>query len=397
MKGELIMFILELGIIILASKLVGELSVRLGQPSVLGKLLAGIVLGPTVLGWVNDTDLLHQISQLGVILLMFIAGLETDIDEFKRSGKASVFVGLAGIAAPLAMGYLAGAAMRLSVFESLFIGLLLSATSVSISVQTLKELGRLKSREGAAVLGAAVIDDVVVVVLLAFALSLSAGDVSLGSVLLKKALFFAVVLLLSWKVVPWLLKRFAPMRVTESVVSAGLIICLLFAAFAEYTGVAAMIGAYIAGMAIGLTNYRQEVAEKTEAIGYSFFVPVFFASIGVSAQFSGVLDQLWLIVALCAVAIVSKWIGGALGAKAAGFGWRSSWGVGAAMISRGEVALIIAAIGRDSGLMSEEMFAVSVVVVLVTTLVTPPLLKVMFAEKVQGNTEKIVQSKAEGA
>jgi Kef-type K+ transport system membrane component KefB len=328
---------------------------------------------------------------------MFIAGLETDIDEFKRSGKASVFVGLAGIAAPLAMGYLAGAAMQLSVFESLFIGLLLSATSVSISVQTLKELGRLKSREGAAVLGAAVIDDVVVVVLLAFALSLSAGDVSLGSVLLKKALFFAVVLLLSWKVVPWLLKRFAPMRVTESVVSAGLIICLLFAAFAEYTGVAAMIGAYIAGMAIGLTNYRQEVAEKTEAIGYSFFVPVFFASIGVSAQFSGVLDQLWLIVALCAVAIVSKWIGGALGAKAAGFGWRSSWGVGAAMISRGEVALIIAAIGRDSGLMSEEMFAVSVVVVLVTTLVTPPLLKVMFAEKVQGNTEKIVQSKAEGA
>lgn len=391
------MFILELGIIIMASKLAGELSVRLGQPSVLGKLVAGILLGPTVLGWVNDSDLLHQISQLGVILLMFIAGLETDIDEFKRSGKASVFVGLAGIAVPLAMGYFAGTAMQLSAFESLFLGLLLSATSVSISVQTLKELGRLKSREGAAILGAAVIDDVVVVVLLAFAISLSVGDVSIGSVLLNKALFFGVALLLSWKAVPWLLKRFAPMRVTESVVSAGLIICLMFAAFAEYTGVAAMIGAYMAGIAISLTNYRQEVAQKTEAIGYAVFVPVFFTSIGVSAQFAGVLDQLWLIAALCAVAIVSKWIGGALGAKAAGFGWRSSWGVGAAMISRGEVALIIAAIGRDSGWITEQLFAVSVVVVLVTTLVTPPLLKAMFSGKDRGYPGKEVRSKAEGA
>lgn len=375
------MLIFQLAVILLASKIAGDISVRLGQPSVLGKLLIGIVLGPSVLGVVTNTEVIHEISQIGVILLMFIAGLETDMDEFKRTGKASTSVGVAGIIAPLALGFGAGLAMGQSPIESVFLGLLLSATSVSISVQTLKELGKLKSREGSTIMGAAVIDDVLVILALAFLMSFAGGDVNLGMVILKKVAFFAIIILLSWKAVPWVLKKFAPLQVTESTVSAGLIICFLFAYFAEYTGVAAIIGAYIAGVAISLTKFREEIAHKTEAISYSIFVPVFFTSIGVTAQFAGIWENLWLIVFLSVLAIVSKLIGGALGAKLSGFNWKNSMAIGSAMVSRGEVALIIAAIGLESGLLTQDMFAVLIVVVLITTIVTPPMMKLFFTGK----------------
>ncbi|MCY9698425.1 cation:proton antiporter, partial [Paenibacillus alginolyticus] len=232
------MLIFQLAIILLASKIAGDISVRLGQPSVLGKLLIGIVLGPSVLGLVTSTEILKEISQIGVILLMFIAGLETDTEEFKRTGKGSAYVGVLGIIVPFALGFLTGSTLGLSQLESIFLGLLLSATSVSISVQALKEMGKLKSREGTTILGAAVIDDILVIVALAFVMSFAGGDVNLGMVILKKFVFFAVAILLGWKVVPWVLKKFAPLRVTEAVISAALIICFVYAYFAEYTGVA---------------------------------------------------------------------------------------------------------------------------------------------------------------
>jgi monovalent cation:proton antiporter-2 (CPA2) family protein len=374
------MLILELAAILFASKLAGDLSVRLGQPSVLGKLLIGIVLGPTVLGIVNNTDILKEISQIGVILLMFIAGLETDIDEFKKSGKAATFVGVLGIIVPLSLGYLAGVIMDLSTLQAVFLGLLLSATSVSISVQALKEMGKLKSKEGSAILGAAVIDDILVIIALAFLMSMMGEDVHLGKIIIKKVIFFAVAILLAWKVVPIVLKKFAPLRVTETIISAALIICFSFAYLAEFTGVAAIIGAYIAGVGISLTNYKHEVFEKVETISYSIFVPVFFTSIGVAVEFIGVGDYIWLIVALSILAILTKLVGAAVGAKMAGFGWRSSLGVGAGMVSRGEVALIIAGIGLEANLLSADLFAVLVVVVLITTIVTPPLMKMIFKD-----------------
>ncbi|WP_047154506.1 cation:proton antiporter [Aneurinibacillus tyrosinisolvens] len=375
------MLILQLAIILIAAKIAGDISVRLGQPSVLGKLLIGIVLGPSVLGVVNDTEILAEFSQIGVILLMFIAGLETDVDEFKRTGKSSTYVGVAGIVVPLAFGYLAGMMLGLASIESWFLGLLLSATSVSISVQALKEMGKLQSREGATILGAAVIDDVLVILALAFLMSLAGGDVNLGMVILKKILFFAGAILVGWKVVPWFLKKFAPLQVTEAVISSALIICFVYAYAAEYTGVAAIIGAYIAGVAISLTGYKHEVFEKVETISYSIFVPVFFTSIGITAEFSGITENLSLIVILSVLAVLTKLIGGTIGAKAAGFPWNSSLGIGSAMVSRGEVALIIAAIGLESKLLSQDMFAVIVVVVLITTIVTPPMMKCFFAGK----------------
>ena len=371
--------IFELAIILLASKIAGDLSVKLGQPSVLGKLLVGIILGPALLGVISDSATLEELSQIGVILLMFIAGLETDIDEFKRSGKASMIVGLSGIIVPLAGGYLAGVLMGMDTFQALFLGLLLSATSVSISVQALKELNKLKTKEGAAILGAAVIDDVVVIIALAFLLSLSVGgDVHLGLLLLNKVLFFAGAILVGWKVVPWVLKKFATLKVSQTTITAALIICFLFAYAAEMTGVAAIIGAYIAGIAISLTNFKHEIVEKVETIGYSIFVPIFFTSIGLKVSFAGMTEYIWPIVWLSILAILTKLIGAALGAKASKFSWRSSFGIGAAMVSRGEVALIIAAIGLESNLVSQELFAALVVVVLITTIVTPPMMKVDF-------------------
>lgn len=375
------LLIFQLAIILLASKLAGDLSVKLRQPAVLGKLLIGIILGPAVLGLITRTDTLEEISQIGVILLMFIAGLETDTQEFKRSGKASAYVGLAGIVVPLGIGYWVGIMLGMSTLNAVFLGLLLSATSVSISVQALKELGHLKSREGTTILGAAVIDDVVVIIALAFVMSMAGGDIDLGIMVLKKVLFFAGAILVGWKIVPWILRRFAPLKVTEAVVSAGLVICFLYAYMAEYTGVAAIIGAYAAGVAISLTNYKHEVTEKVETISYAVFVPVFFTSIGVKVEFEGISSQIGLIAGLSIVAILTKLIGAAIGAKAAGFNWRSAMGIGAAMVSRGEVALIIAAIGQEAGLVDGQMFAVLVVVVLITTIVTPPMMKLFFKQK----------------
>jgi len=370
--------ILELAIILFASKIAGDISVKLGQPSVLGKLLIGVILGPAVLGIVSDSKTLAELSQIGVILLMFIAGMETDLNEFKRTWKASTFVGISGIIVPLFAGYLAGILMNMTTIESLFLGLLLSATSVSISVQALKELNKIQSKEGTAILGAAVIDDVVVIIALAFLMSMAGGEVNLSMMIIKKVVFFAGAILVAWKGVPWILKKFAPLRVTESLVSGSLIICFMFAYAAELTGVAGIIGAYIAGVAISQTGYHQQIFKKVETISYSIFVPVFFTSIGVVVSFDGISQNFGLIIGLSILAILTKLFGAAAGAKLARFSWKNSLGIGAAMVSRGEVALIIATLGLETKLVSQELFAVLVVVVLVTTIITPPMMKYFF-------------------
>ena len=370
--------ILQLTIILIASKLFGSLSVRIGQPAVLGKLLVGIVLGPSLLGWITPSDTLDILSQIGVILLMFIAGIETDIDEFKRTGKSATFVGFGGIILPLALGAVAGFVLGMDTFEAIFLGLLLSATSVSISVQALKELDQLKTPAGTTILGAAVIDDVVVIIALAFLMSFSGGDVNLSLVIIQKVAFFVGAILVAWKVVPFFLRIFSKLKVTETLVTASLIVCFAFAYVAELAGVAAIIGAYIAGVAISATDVQFKVLQKVETISYSVFVPIFFTSIGLMAEFSGILDHLTLIIVLSILAILTKLFGAAAGAKLTGFDWKNSLGIGSAMVSRGEVALILAAIGLEASLLSQDLFAAMIVVVLVTTIVTPPMMKIFF-------------------
>lgn len=373
------MFILQLVIILAAAKLAGHLSAKLGQPTVLGQLLVGILIGPGVFGWVENSDVLAEFSSIGVILLMFLAGLETDLKEFKRNAKAASFVGVGGVILPLVGGYFTGVLLDMGMIESLFFGLVLSATSVSITVQVLREMGKLKTKEGVTLLGAAVLDDILVIVLLALLMSFAGGDVSVGLVLFKKAAFFAVAIVLVWKVVPWLIARLSKFRIPEASLVGALLICFSFAYFAEYTGVAAIIGAYLAGIAIGLTPLAHGIMEKTEAVGYSLFVPVFFVSIGFSAQFEGIGSYAWLLIPLMLLTVLSKLIGSGLGARLAGFSWKSSTAVGSGMVSRGEVAIILAALGLENGYYSASLFTVLVILILVSTVAAPPLLKITFA------------------
>ncbi|WLR47301.1 cation:proton antiporter [Halobacillus litoralis] len=378
------MFILQLALMIIAAKLAGSLSVKFGQPSVLGQIIVGVLLGPSVFGLIGASDTLSAFSTIGVILLMFIAGLETDLDEFKRSGKSSTFVGLGGILVPLFLGYFTGVMMDLTILQSWFLGVVLSATSVSISVQALKEMNQLKTPEGTTILGAAVIDDVIVMIVLAFLMSFAGGgEVALTTLVLKKALFFTVAIFIAWKVVPFFMKKFTNLPINEPVISAAIIVCFLYAYAAEYTGVAHIIGAYIAGIAIGLTGFKHEVFEKVETISYSIFVPIFFAYIGISAEFTGILDNLVPIILLSILAILTKFVGSGTGAKLAGFGWNSSMGIGSAMVSRGEVALIVATMGLSANLISQELFATIIVVVIVTTIATPPMMKWFFKSNLQ--------------
>lgn len=372
------MIIFQLALILAAAKLAGSLSVRFGQPSVLGEIIAGVALGPSVLGLIEATDTLSAFSTIGVILLMFIAGLETDLSEFKLLGKSSAYVGFGGIVLPLFLGYLAGDMMGLSNLQAWFMGVILSATSVSISVQALKEMNQLKTPVGTTILGAAVIDDIVVMVILAFLMSLAGGDVSLTALVIKKVLFFALAILAAWKAVPWIMNRLAKLPVSEAVISIALIICFAYAFAAEYTGVANIIGAYAAGIAVGLTKFKHEVFEKVETISYAVFVPVFFAYIGISAAFTGIFNNIGLILLLSIFAVLTKLIGAGAGAKLSGFGWNPALGIGSAMVSRGEVALIAASMGLSSGLVTQDLYSTIIIVVIITTIVTPPMMNYFF-------------------
>jgi len=378
-------FILQLVLILFAIKLAGHISVRLGQPSVLGKIVIGIILGPAVLGWVQDTDVMDVFSQIGVLLLMFLAGLETDLKDLNSNMKAAVLIAVGGVIAPIGMTYGLAQLFDFTTPEAIFLGLLLSATSVSISVQTLRELGWLNTKEGSALLGAAVLDDIIVVILIAIAMSFfgtgAGSDVSIGLLIGKKVLFFVVLLLASRWLVPLFIKLFSMFKVTQVVLTAGLIIAFGFAFFAESLGVAGIIGTFFAGIAIGQTKYKEEIEHKVDPIANSLFVPFFFVSIGLAVSFDGIGDQVWFLVLFTVISILSKMIGCGLGAKVSGFNTRSSLGIGSGMVSRGEVALILAAMGLESGLLHPEYYTSAIIVVILTTVVTPPLLKVFFGTR----------------
>jgi Kef-type K+ transport system membrane component KefB len=392
--SPLLQLLLALVIVISGAKLAGLLSARLGHPAVLGELLAGLVLGPTLLnmfGWPFFTsahlqDTVFELAELGVILLMFIAGLEIDLAEMRKTGRVALLVGVLGVMTPLALGFGAALPFGYDTQKALFIGVLLTATSVSISAQTLLELGRLRSRVGLVLLGAAVIDDVLVILLLSLFVALAGGGGSVVDLLVivaRMALFLAGAVMLGLWLFPRLLGRVARWPVSQPVLSTALVITLLLAWSAELVGeVAAITGAFLAGMLFARTRYRHDIEEGTSRMAYSFFVPIFFASIGLHTN-ARLLDGslIWLTLLICAVAIISKLIGCGLGARLAGMSTRESIQVGTGMISRGEVGLIVASVGISNGIIGQELFAVTVVMVLATTLATPLLLRLVFRER----------------
>ncbi|PTX64930.1 sodium/proton-potassium antiporter GerN (CPA2 family) [Melghirimyces profundicolus] len=385
-------FLWELVLILVAVKLAGHFSKKIGQPSVFGELLVGIILGPALLGWIEvdpkHPGLIKELAEIGVILLMFLAGLETDVEEFKKTAYGSSLVAVGGVLFPLILGFGIGLAFGYETHTSIFIGTLLVATSVSISVQTLRELGKLQSKEGVTILGAAVLDDVLGIIILSVVVGFAAGGGGGGSVLDivillgKIVLFFILTALIGRHLLPRLFRWAANLMTSEVLLTFGIISALGFAYFAEMFGLAGIVGSYFAGLMLSLTKFRTELFERVEIVSFSFFVPIFFVSIGVTAKVSGLTAEIvMLMVVLSIVAILSKLIGGGLGAKMAGFNWRSSAGIGAGMVARGEVGLIVASIGLTRGLIDNELFTVTVIIVLVTTLVTPPMLKGIFSSK----------------
>ncbi|MGZ9583286.1 cation:proton antiporter [Paenibacillus marinisediminis] len=390
-------FVLYLALILFSTKIAGDLSVRLGQPAVLGKLVVGILLGPAVLGWIENNDFIHYMSEIGVLLLMFIAGLETDLDQLRRNWKSSFAVAVGGIIMPFIGGYYTAIGFGFTSTYALFFAVLFCATSVSISVQVLKEMNKLSTREGTTILGAAVVDDVLVVILLAFIMSLlgEGSDTSIGLLVGKQVLFFVIILLASVFVVPVFMKWLSKLRITEAKISAALIVCFSFSYFADWMELAGIIGAFAAGIAVSQTPFQHEVEKKIEPIAYGIFVPVFFVSIGLNVSFAGIGEQLGLLIVMTVVAIITKLAGGWLGARLTGFNNHSSLAIGAGMVSRGEVALIIAATGLQSKLLQPEYFTSVVIMVIITTLVTPPLLKIVMSDKGQSSPQIINEGEVE--
>jgi Kef-type K+ transport system membrane component KefB len=365
-----------LAVMLVGAKLAGLLSQRFGMPAVFGELLLGLLLGPSLLSLITPGETLHLIGQVGVIVLMFMAGLETELNEMLHVGKAALLTALGGVLLPLGGGYLLGIGFGLEPLHALFVGAVLTATSVSISAEVLRELHKLRSRLGMTILGAAVIDDVLGVIVLSIVLAL-AGEGSFWATIAKMAIFLP----LAWLVGDWLIPRLmrAEQYVTqkESSVAVLIGILLLYAWSAEALGsIAAITGAYLLGIIVSKhTDPGHHLHDSMNVLGYGFFVPIFFVGIGLQAQAGALLEAPVLTAAILALAIVGKVVGCGVGALAGGFNRAGSLAIGVGMVARGEVALVMIAAGQAAGLVDDQLFSATIVMTLLTTLVTPPLLR----------------------
>jgi Kef-type K+ transport system membrane component KefB len=367
----------DLFVVLLAAKLGDELFKRIGQPTIVGEILAGVVVGPAVLGLVEPGEVLEVFAELGVVFLLFWVGLETRLSELREVGRVALSVGVLGVAIPFAGGLGIGIAMGEDTATSVFIAAALVATSIGITSAVLIELDRLTTRAGRTILGAAVIDDVLALVLLSVAVGIAAdGGIDATGTLAVIALalgfvgFFAVggTQLLQRR--PRLL---AAPRFSESPLLPAVLICLGLAAFAAQIGLAAIIGAFIAGLVVAETKDHEPIEDEVAPL-YAFFPPFFFAFIGTEVDLGALADPgtVLLLAAVTAVAIATKFAGAWLGARS--LGRREAAFVGVGMVPRGEVGIIVAGIGSAAGVIDDELFAVIVGMSIATTLVVPPLL-----------------------
>lgn len=381
-------FLLILAIILLATKILGLLSARVHMPQVVGALVAGILLGPSVLGFVEETDFLLKTSEIGVIMLMFLAGLDTDLGELKKNGLAAFVIATIGAALPLVAGtacyeaFFRDTTDPMDFLKAVFIGVVLTATSVSITVETLREMGRLKGRVGTAILGAAVIDDILGIIVLTVISGFADPTVRPGMVFARIGLFFVFIGAVGFVCYKLFRKLYFIWSHHRRIAIAALAFCFMLSYIAEqFFGIADITGAYFAGLILcNIMDLREYVAKKINIMNYMFFAPVFFASIGIKTELSGMNAALAVFsVVLLLVAVLTKVAGCGLGARLCGFDRHESLSVGVGMISRGEVALIVAQKGAAVGLINTTMFPPIVLVVIVTTLVTPILLKLVMA------------------
>lgn len=392
-------FLLDLALILLSTKLLGLLTRRFNMPQVVGALLAGLILGPAMIGILQETDFTAKLSEVGVITLMFTAGLETDMQEMKKAGKTCFIIALIGVIVPLIGGFALASIFntqpndaKCSLFlQNVFIGVILTATSVSITVETLKELGKMNTRAGNAILGAAVIDDILGIICLTLITSMADSSINIGITMVKIILFFVFALGVG-VIFNKLFEKYQEYynKDMRRFVIIGFVFCLLLSYCAEkFFGVADITGAYLAGMIISNTQRSKYISNRFETLNYAFLSPVFFASVGLKVTLPSMTANIIIFaLLLTVVAILSKIVGCGLGAKLCGLSNKESVQVGMGMISRGEVALIVASKGSSLGLMSSALFGPVVIVVIVTTIVAPILLKISFKDKAGKNTPK---------
>ena len=387
-------FLLDLALILLSTKVLGLLTRRFKMPQVVGALLAGVILGPAVLNTLSDVDFITKMSEVGVIVLMFTAGMETDIKELKKTGAASFIIALIGVLVPLGGGFLLAhffngpdlsQGATASIFlQNMFIGVILTATSVSITVDTLKEMGKLNTRAGNAILGAAIIDDILGIIALTIITSMADPNVNIGIVLLKVVAFFVfagvagVLFFLFFRK----LQNHYHKDMRRFVILA-FVFCLLISYCAEeFFGVADITGAFIAGLIISNTQRAPYIASRFETLSYTLISPVFFASIGLKMVMPEMTTSIIVFsILLMVIAVLTKIVGCGLGAKLCHFTTRESIQVGVGMVSRGEVALIVATKGAALGLMSDSFMGPIILTVVLTTVIAPVLLKIAFSDK----------------
>ena len=380
--------LLELALILLFTKLFGIICKKIGLPQVVGFLIAGLLIGPCVLGWVNPSETLKIIAELGVILIMFSAGVETDLKELKQNGLAATLVAMAGVLLPLGGGFLIAAAFNggfegidsLKVLQYVFVGVVMTATSVSITVETLKELGKLKTKAGTIILSAAIIDDVIGIILLSIIIGFRNPEVKPVEAVWKTGLFFVLAVAVGIGIhflFKFLNKKFPH---TRRLPILGLVICFLYAYCAEkFFGVADITGAYIAGIMLSGLKESDYIDRKIEINSYMIFAPVFFASIGINASFSGFnVNMVWFSLCFVLVAIAAKMLGCFGMAKLLRYDWKDSLVIGVGMIARGEVCLIVLQKGISAGLASPDYLAMGVLLVIVSSFLAPVLLKLIY-------------------
>ena len=383
-------FLFDIAVILLSTKALGLVTKRFKLPQVVGALLAGLVLGPAVLNILHETDFIQQLAELGVIVLMFTAGLETDIKELKKSGAASVVIAILGMIVPLILGFIlanffnTNNSLDSSLFlQHMFIGVVLTATSVSITVETLRELGKLNSNAGNAILGAAIIDDILGIIALTIISSCASSDTSTNIwIVIGKILLFFILAIMVGIVVFRLMNKEMKTHNTDlrRFVIFSFVFCLLLSyAAEEFFGVADITGAFIAGLILSGTERKHYILSRFETSSYMLLSPIFFASIGIKVEIPKMSKEIIIFsILLIIIAVISKIIGCGLGAKLCKYTNSEALQIGTGMVSRGEVALIMANKGNALGLMSSIFFGPVVIMVVITTIISPILLKLVF-------------------
>ena len=375
-------------LILLFALIGGQIANRCGLPAVIGELLAGIVIGPAMLNWVQPSGLIKSFSDIGVVLLMFLAGLESDLAILKKLWKPSFLVATFGMVVPIVIAYLTGIAFKFSQTESLFLGITFAATSVSISVAVLQEMKKLETKEGMTILGAAVVDDLLSVILLSVVSSVTGthtdsanANLGLGLTLLLQLVYLVVLLAASIWLFPRILKLSERFLLPAAKPLVTIIIVLLAAFGAEKVGLSNVIGAFFVGLAFSRLPDKQKLQKSFTDIGYSLFIPIFFASIGLEMSITGIFKDGLLFVVLFVGSVISKLVGASVGAKMAGFSSSSAYQVGTGMISRGEMALVVAQIGLSNHLLAPAAYSTVVGVIVLTTLIAPIMLKGVLMKK----------------